>query len=164
MIVVSDTSCISNLYQIGQLNLLTKLFKEILITPFVFNELSIFHADNLLNELKSFNIKVHSISDSSITSKIAESGIDAGDAEAIALSLELKALFLIIDEKEGKKVAQQYGVNTIGILGVILLSKEKRLIEKARPVFDQLRNNTSFYFSNSLYMFLLKQAKEESND
>lgn len=163
MIVVSDTSCISNLYQIGQLNLLTKLFKEILITPFVFNELSIFHADNLLNELKSFNIKVHSISDSSITSKIAESGIDAGDAEAIALSLELKALFLIIDEKEGKKVAQQYGVNTIGILGVILLSKEKRLIEKARPVFDQLRNR-SFYFSNSLYMFLLKQAKEESND
>ena len=57
MIVVSDTSCISNLYQIGQLNLLTKLFREILIPPNVFNELNNFHSGNLVNEVEQYCIQ-----------------------------------------------------------------------------------------------------------
>ena len=163
MIVVSDTSCISNLYQIGQLRLLTKLFREIFIPPSVFNELAIFHTDNLLKELGSFNIEIHNVNNNNLKNQIAANGIDAGEVEAIALSIELKPDFLVIDEKEGKKVALKYGINTIGIPGVILLAKEKKLVDCVKPLFDSLRNNTKFYFSNSLYLFLIKAAGENTN-
>ncbi len=127
MIVVSDTSCISNLYQIGQLSLLTKLFREILIPPSVFNELAIFHTDNLLKELGSFNIEIHNVNNNNLKNQIAASGIDAGEAEAIALS------------------------------------KEKKLVDSVKPLFNSLRNNTKFYFSNSLYLFLLKAGGENTD-
>ena len=162
MIVVSDTSCISNLYQIGQLNLLTKLFREILIPPNVFNEFNNFHSGNLVNELEQYCIQIHSVNNNHLTNEIKATGLDAGEAEAIALSIELKPAFLLIDEKEGKDVAKQYGINTIGILGVILLAKDKQLIENAKQLFDALRNKTKFYFSNSLYHFLLEQAGEKN--
>lgn len=41
MIAVSDTSAITNLYQIGQLSLLLKLYQEVLITDAVMAELSV---------------------------------------------------------------------------------------------------------------------------
>lgn len=39
MIVVSDTSPITNLWQIGQLTILQKIFHEVIITPAVYDEL-----------------------------------------------------------------------------------------------------------------------------
>jgi uncharacterized protein len=53
---------------------------------------------------------------------------------------------LLINEKEGKRVAKQFGLNTIGIFGIILLAKEKNMLENVKPVFDNLRINTKFYF------------------
>jgi uncharacterized protein len=44
MIVVSDTSCISNLLSVGQDSLLPSLFGEVLIPPAVERELLRFHA------------------------------------------------------------------------------------------------------------------------
>lgn len=44
MIVVSDTSCISNLLSIGQETLLPRLFGEVLIPPAVEHELLRFHS------------------------------------------------------------------------------------------------------------------------
>lgn len=152
MLVVSDTSCISNLYQIGNLDLLQKLFAKIIIPTAVFNELKIFHSIDLIGQIGSFGIIVQHVSNNELINKIAANGIDKGETEAIALSLEMKPSFLLIDEKEGKKVAKKYGLNTIGIIGIILLAKEYNLIEKVKPVFDKLRINTKFYFSNSLYL------------
>ena len=40
MIIVSDTSPITNLYQIGKLHLLESLFKQVIIPSKVFEELS----------------------------------------------------------------------------------------------------------------------------
>ena len=105
---------------------------------------------------------IHTVNNNHLTNEIKAAGLDTGEAEAIALSIELKPAFLLIDEKEGKDVAKQYGINTIGILGVILLAKDKQLIENAKQLFDALRNKTKFYFSNSLYHFLLKQAGEKN--
>jgi uncharacterized protein len=43
MIVVSDTSCLSNLLSIGQESLLPRLFGEVLVPPAVERELLRFH-------------------------------------------------------------------------------------------------------------------------
>ncbi len=44
MIVVSDTSCVSNLLTIGKADLLEKLFGEVIIPPAVERELRRFHS------------------------------------------------------------------------------------------------------------------------
>ena len=160
MLVISDTSCLSNLYQIGQLHLLKRLFSKIFIPPAVFNELKSFHSDNLLNGLDEFNIQIHPVNNNKIIEKISLTGIDDGEAEAIALSIQLQPYFLLIDEKHGKYVAKQYGINTIGILGLILFAKQEGLIEKTKPLYDDLRTKTKFYFSDGLYIFFLKEAGE----
>lgn len=160
MLVVSDTSCLSNLYQIEHLHLLKNLFAEIYIPPAVYNELSFYHANDLLPEIAKFGIKVHTIEDKQLIEEILLSGVDLGEAEAITLSIELHSSFLLIDEKHGKEIAKQRNVEAIGILGLILLAKDKGFIEKTKPLYDALRVKTRFYFSNSLYHFFLNKAGE----
>ena len=36
-------------------------------------------------------------------------------------------------------------------------------VDSVKTLFDNLRNNTKFYFSNSLYLFLLKAAGENTD-
>jgi uncharacterized protein len=43
MLIVSDTSCITNLIQINQFNLLSAIYNQIIITPVVKKELQQFH-------------------------------------------------------------------------------------------------------------------------
>ena len=52
MIIVSDTSPLSNLFIIGELELLCRMYKEIIIPYTVMNELL---------ELESFGINIHEI-------------------------------------------------------------------------------------------------------
>lgn len=160
MLVVSDTSCISYLFQIGKLNLLAGLFKEVAIPQKVFQELTQFHSGDLIPRLQIFNIKTYQVSDISFVENLKSKKIHAGEAEAIALSIELKANILLIDEAEGKREAQKFGLRTIGILGIILLAKEEKLIKDAKPLFLLLKTKTTFYFSEQLYKALLEQASE----
>lgn len=160
MVVISDTSCISNLYQIGHIRLLTLLFKKIILPTKVVEELHAFHNEDFLTEIEQSGISSMPVRNMSLVEEVIKTGIHYGEAEAIALSIELEADILLIDEKEGKKVAQQYGLRTLGILGVILLAKNEKLIPSAKQLFDRLREETKFYFADSLYAYLLKQAGE----
>jgi hypothetical protein len=47
-----------------------------------------------------------------------------GEAEAIALALEIKADWLLMDEREGRAVARQLGLQVTGVLGVLLRGKK----------------------------------------
>jgi uncharacterized protein len=57
--------------------------------------------------------------------------VDAGEAEAIQLAKELRADRLLIDDFKGRQLAAREGVKVIGVLGILLLAKEKRLITAA---------------------------------
>lgn len=46
--------------------------------------------------------------------------LDRGEAEAIALAIELKADWTLLDEREGRKVAKSLGLKVTGILGILL--------------------------------------------
>lgn len=101
MIVVSDTSCISNLLTIGHAHLLNELFGEVIIPPAVEDELQRFHSD-----LPDFLRRV-APRDSALLSRLAVE-VDIGEAEAICVARELHADRLLIDEKLGR-VARRIG-------------------------------------------------------
>jgi uncharacterized protein len=83
MIVVSDTSCISNLLTIGKADLLEKLFGEVIIPPAVEKELRRYHS-----AIPVF-LKVVAPARIDLVARLSRE-LDSGEAEAISLACELK--------------------------------------------------------------------------
>ena len=86
--------------------------------------------------------------------------LDRGEAQSIALSLELKADLILLDEKEGRRAAQRLGLRTLGVVGVLLEAKALGEIEHIRPHLDALRQAAGFYLSKSVYRTALAAAGE----
>ncbi|MDQ6762746.1 MAG: DNA-binding protein [Bacteroidota bacterium] len=117
MIVVSDTSAISNLFIIGELDLLRKVYEEIFLPKAVIDELL---------ALENFGLNIDSIKHAvwiksvEVTERVSVvrllSDLDLGEAKAIVLANEMHADWLLIDETKGRKIAKDAGLQTIGLL------------------------------------------------
>lgn len=97
MIVVSDTSPVTTLIQIGKVDLLQKLYGEVLLPEAVRDELSLTH-----KSLPDFFRCVPVLNHGAVKKLLEE--LNAGEAEAIVLAKEKHADVLLIDEIEGREV------------------------------------------------------------
>lgn len=160
-IVVSDTTAITHLAKIGALNLLQKLYFQILIPEAVFSELSQVRRSQpgAMQVLNSSWIKVVKIKNKSVVEKLTKH-LDLGESEAIALSLELQSDVLIIDEVAGRNIAKKLGRNIVGMVGVLLEAKKKGYIDSVKPYLDKLRR-TGFRLSEEIYQLALSLSQEE---
>ena len=128
MVVVSDTSPVVCLIHLKQINLLKKLFAEVLIPHSIYKELlqSDIIDNYFLQENPFFKIKnpVNTAIVKAIVKKLGKQ-LDIGESEAIALSIEQNPEFLLIDESLGREIALQYNFSIKGTLGI--LGKRKKL-------------------------------------
>ncbi len=153
MIVVSDTSPITALLAVNQAGLLKQLFGEVIIPNAVEAELLRTHPG-----LPPW-LQVRSVQNSAKTVLYARS-VDQGEAEAIALAEELHAHHLLIDERKGRRLAQQQGVPVVGLLGVVLLARRANLIPSARKLLEQLDHQAGIYLATELKESALKTVGE----
>lgn len=99
MIVVADTTPISELAKVGYLDLLYELFKQVIIPQEVYSELTTGNhpAAEMVSTLSW--LKVEQISDPKQVKVLRlTSNLDLGEVAAIILAEELKADQLLIDE------------------------------------------------------------------
>lgn len=61
-----------------------------------------------------------------------------GEAEAIALASEIPDALLIMDDAEGRRVAQRLGLRVTGLLGVLIEARLRRIVPAVTPLLDQL--------------------------
>ncbi len=164
MIIVSDTSPITNLAAIGQLDILRQLYGDIIIPTAVYNEMvGLGKVVPGMVEVQTFSwIKTLEVTDSLRVTDILENqeNIDLGEAESIILALELKANLLLIDERRGRVIATSYGLNVTGLLGVLIQAKRNGLIESVKPLINELITQANFRVSNKLYALVLETAGE----
>lgn len=153
MIVVSDTSAISNLLAIGLDGVLHDLFGEVLIPPAVELELMRWHSD--LPAFLSVVVPVRGDLMQSLSSLL-----DPGETEAISLAVEIGAALLLIDERKGRSEATSLGLKTTGLLGVLLEAKRAGLLGELRPVFDDLVSIADFRVSAAVKAEFLRLAGE----
>ena len=162
MIIVSDTSAINNLAAIESLYLLQQLYETIVIPNAVYRELTdpIFPVAGA-TEVKTLQwIQTRSVSDRTIIEALSNE-LDLGEAEAIALALELKADRVLIDERRGRLVAARLNLGYIGILGILVEAKSQKLIPAVKPLLDALRDLAGFWIAAPLYNSVLQLVEEE---
>lgn len=161
MTIVSNTSPLTNLAAIGQFNLLQMLYAQIHIAQGVWEELNAKgHHWPGCNEVAHAEwIQCHTVQNQTLVTLLRQD-LDRGEAESIALATELNANFILLDEKEGRRVAQRLGFKKIGIIGVLLEAKAKGVIEVIQPHLEALRQKAGFYVSESFYRSVLILANE----
>ena len=134
MTIVSDTTPIISLIKINRLDLLEKLFQEVLIPDAVYHELTTNQtfSSEAKEVKKAAFLKVSPVQNKqSIQILQAVSGLDDGESEAIVLAGEKQSDVLIIDERRGRKVAQQLGITITGTVGVLVQANNEGMLSKA---------------------------------
>ena len=161
MIVVSDTSPLCNLALINHLWLLEAIYQTVIIPTLVADELAAASNPAIPAILQFDWIQTRSLTDVAITNQLQrERGLDAGEANAIALALQLQADDLLIDERLGRREARQLGLSIIGILGILVTAKQRNLIPQVQPVMDALIHQANFRVSLQLYQRVLSLSNE----
>lgn len=160
MIVISNTSPISNLAAIGQLELLQQLYGNIIIPPAVYQELiNSGDTDPATLAVQTLGwIQTQPVLDRVLLETL-QTNLDPGEAEAITLAVEIHADRLIIDERRGRNEAIRLGLQVTGLLGIVLAAKQQGLIPLVQPILDDLRAN-SFWIRDALYAEVLRLAGE----
>jgi len=153
VLVVSDTSPLRALESLGLLDLLTKLYGQVLIPPAVEAELSKGNAFPKLPWLK-----VVAPGDRARVEEL-QARLGPGESEAIALALELGAEVLI-DERAGRSAAVQLGLETTGVLGVLLEAKSRGHVGEVRPLIEALIARIQFRISTAVLDQTLRAAGE----
>ncbi len=161
MIVVSNTSPINNLAAVEQLYLLKALYGSIIIPEAVYRELTGYGtALPGCREVQTYDwIETREATDLALL-KSLKNKLHEGEAEAIALAIELNADWVLIDENRGRSAANQYGVKFTGVLGILIKAKERGLIPLVKPVMDRLISEAGFWVNESLYFQILQLAGE----
>ncbi|MCC6281629.1 MAG: DUF3368 domain-containing protein [Saprospiraceae bacterium] len=148
-IIISDTTCLILLSKLGVLDLLRSLFSTVTITPEVGREFG--------EELPDW-ILVESVTNQQQLS-VLRLIVDEGEASAIALGLEKPNSLLIMDERKGRKLAQDLGIQTIGTLAILLEGKKAGFIASLRPLIDQI-DQSNFRVSQDLLNAILVKGGE----
>ena len=131
MIVVSDTTPLISLLKIDRIDLLEKLFGQVLIPQAVFEELTAderfkLEADQISS--KQFII-VKAVQNSESASILKRAtGLDQGESEAIVLTDELNADVLLMDEAKGRAVSSQMGLKIMGTIGILMAAYEEKAL------------------------------------
>jgi predicted nucleic acid-binding protein len=159
--VISNTSPITNLAAVGQLNLLQQLYGSIIIPQAVYNEMAgLPYAVPGTVEVQTLSwIQTQQVVNRNLVTEL-QAELDEGESEAIALAIELSADRLLIDDYQGRTVASRLGVKITGLLGVLLAAKRRGLIAAVKPVMDALIALPGFRVSNQLYADILRAAGE----
>ena len=129
MVVVSDTSPLINLAAIDHLWLIPKIYGQVIIPQAVFNEIVVVGAGEPgADKIQSADwVTVKICPPSSLLIQLMHD-LDPGEAEAIALAVEIGADRILMDEKRGRQIALHHSVKPVGVLGVLLRAKPENLI------------------------------------
>lgn len=157
MIVIADTSPLNYLILIDKVDLLRTLYGKIIIPEAVFTELQ---ATRTPDKVKDWIVQHPDwLGIQKITNVLDEQlrELHLGEAEAIILAEELNAAGIIIDEKEGRKIALERGLIVTGLLGVLRDASSRSLINLEETLEDL--EKTAFRVSPKLVQELVEQER-----
>jgi predicted nucleic acid-binding protein len=149
MIAVADSGPLHYLILLGEADLLTRLYGEVVVPDAVVSELIAPAAPAAVRTWFSRPpswLRVTTVSDRDIRS--VTEALDAGERAAIALAEKLGADLLLIDDASGRAEARLRHIRVTGTLGVLRAAAEMELVD-VRQVVDRLKQ-TNFYIDEAV--------------
>ena len=160
MPVVSNTSPILNLAIIGKLELLRNQCQQILIPPAVLCELRVNEdlpgAIVIREALSAGWVQIMEPENQFLT-KALQRYLDVGESEAISLSLQVGASLLLLDEKDARSAAKDFGLRVAGVLGVLCRAKCQGNKISLKETMDTLRAICGFRIDDKLYTEIISK-------
>ena len=158
--VISNTSPLQYLHQIGHLALLESLAGRVIVPAAVRRELDDgrIQGVDLPDVTKLPWIEVCAAEPSKL---LAAGDLGPGETEVLSLGLSSADPLLILDDALARQVALAHHLAIRGTLGILLDAKHAGLIAEVRPLIDRLQA-LGFRLSKETRAAVLRLAKEAS--
>jgi predicted nucleic acid-binding protein len=135
MIVVPDAGPLIYLGGAGELDLLRKLYDEVVVPRVVYDEVVLAGA-GLSGAQEVAEASWLRVEDMAPDPTLAAT-LDRGEAAAIPLAERLGAA-LLVDDGQARVIARARGLQVVGTLGVLLLAKQKGYVQRIAPIVRQM--------------------------
>jgi predicted nucleic acid-binding protein len=157
-LVVSDTSPLLNLALIDRLDLLESQFSRVTVPQQVWDELTD-GEDGLepLRELRETGVlHLVEVERSDLFVELFHE-LDLGETAAICYAVEEDADLVLLDERDGRRVARRHDLNVTGVIGILLRGANTGQVDLEHE-FDALRD-AGFWISDDLYSQILSETE-----
>jgi predicted nucleic acid-binding protein len=159
-LVIADAGPVNYLILIGHIDILPALFEKVILPAIVREELKHRKAppevQRWIADPPSWVEVRHTVPVSDVSRDASLEALDAGEEEAIALAVELRADLILMDDRDGVLVARSKGFRVAGTLGILSMAAERGLVNLAEA-FERIKQ-TSFYYQQEIMDQLLADA------
>jgi predicted nucleic acid-binding protein len=145
---VTNSTCLIGLERIQRLDILPQVFSPITIPPAVELEVGI----------SAPWLGVQALQNLAMVQAL-KMQVDDGEAEAIALTLEMQDVYVILDDLSARRIAQQLHLKVIGTVGMLLRAKQQSVIPSIKPIIEAL-TTANFRISDAIIHRALQIAEE----
>jgi predicted nucleic acid-binding protein len=157
-LVVSDTSPLLNLALIERLDLIESQFSSVTVPRQVWDELA--DGEEGLDAVRTLRdeafLTVVEVDRSDLFTEIFHE-LDLGETAAICYAIEQDADLILLDERDGRRVARRHDLNVTGVIGILLRGANTGTVELQQEL-DALRE-AGFWISDDLYSKVLAEAE-----
>lgn len=164
VLVISNTSPITNLAAVGRLHLLRDLYIKVIIPEEVRDELTVggtgdnpgafeiraepwFAVEHVEPQRRDQLARIHRT-------------LDIGEAATLALAIVRSADLVLLDDKAAREAASTLNLAYTGIVGILLVAKSRGLAPQIKPILDDLRSRAGFRLAENVYQDALRRAGE----
>ena len=156
-VIVADTGPLLYLVLIGHSEILPALFEKVILPSVVRDELARMEAPDTIRDWIQaapvwLEVRTHSVS---LSDDASLESLDDGEKAALALAALLAADLILMDDREGVRVARSHGFRVIGTLRILELGARRGLLNLA-DAFERIKR-TNFRYRQEIMDELLKQ-------
>lgn len=137
--IITDASALIALEKIDSLDILCKIYSEIILPEAVINEFGMPTIDCY---------KTKKVNSPLVKLLVSELNLGKGEAEVIALSSET-GIKTIIDDLKARQIAEKMGLTVTGTIGILIKAEKAGFINSAYDRVKELKEK-GFYVSNKL--------------
>ncbi len=159
--VIVNTTPLIALCHVGQLNLLKKMYGEIMIPHAVYRELSEKQESVCKKQVDASLDWIHVEEiENQMAKSMFKTQLHDGEVEVMILAKERDADIVIIDDANAKKHAKYLKLPVTGTLGVLIKAKKQGYISELKPIIQEMVNK-NIYISEKLVQLCLEMVNEE---
>ncbi len=138
--------------------ILPEMFKEILIPEAVWKEIMILPTSDKATQMLSEIAWIKRVSVTPVE-EIVRWDLGSGETEVLSFAFNHSDYIPMLDDNAAKKCAISLGIHTIGTGSVLILAKEKRIIDSVEKSLLKLRYS-GMWISDAVIKLLKEKAGE----